>query len=107
MKIFSIIALILSTLLVLMLPIVLFVTPFLFDSARGGNDTRIGMFIMTLWSYPLGWVIALASLLVRRLRKSSKKWWESPTAYLFLIPFAQLAVVFLMIASNFMGFEKR
>lgn len=102
MKIFSIIALILSTLLVLAWPLCLFITPFLFDHATT-DETKIGAFLIAFLGYPAGWIIALISLPLRRLVKSPKKWWESPTPYLFLIPFAHLGVAFVMVAVGFLG----
>jgi len=107
-KLLTIIALIFSTLLVLVWPVIFSVTPFLFDSATGnGNDTKIGIFIMVLWCYPAGWIIALCNILVRRLSRSLRKWWEAPTVYLFLMPFAQLAAALLMLCFNFMGFSRK
>jgi hypothetical protein len=108
MKAFSIVMLILSTLCVLAWPYFLIVTPFLFDSPHGnGNDTRIGIFIVTLLTYPLGWVITIGLVIVRLIRKSPTRWWQSPTGYLFLTPFVQIAAAALMFTTNFMGYARK
>jgi uncharacterized membrane protein YhaH (DUF805 family) len=101
MKKFTIIALILSSLLVLVWPLILFVLIFMNDNPKG-SEILINTFNFLVLYYPLGWVIALIWLLVRRIKKSPKRWWEPPTAYLFLIPFAQLAVAALVLTFNFM-----
>lgn len=101
MKKLTIIALICSSLLTLIWPLVFFVLIFMNDNPKG-SEVLITTFNFLVLYYPLGWIIALISLLVRRIKKSPKKWWEPPTAYLFLIPFAQLAIAALVLTFNFM-----
>jgi uncharacterized membrane protein YhaH (DUF805 family) len=104
-KTFTIVALVLSSLLVLIWPLIMFALAFMNDNPKG-SETLIATFNLLVLYYPLGWIVAMISLLVRRLRKSPKKWWESPTPYLFLTPFAQLAIAAIVLTFNSMVLAK-
>jgi uncharacterized membrane protein YhaH (DUF805 family) len=104
-KTFAIIALVLSTLFVLIWPLVLMMLAFMNDNPKG-SETLMTTFNVLVVYYPLGWIVALISLLVRRIGKSPKKWWESPIPYLFLSPFAQLAIAGVVLALYFIASPK-
>jgi hypothetical protein len=108
MKAFAITSAVLSTLLVLTWPMFLFIGGFTFDAPLNpADDAKRTILVEAALSYPLAWIIAMGNIVRRRIRSSPKKWWESPTAYLFLVPYAQLLVIFVLVEFNIVGFAKR
>jgi|SRR5690242_17397158 len=93
MKAVAYLAVALSSLLVIVWPVFLFLGIFAFDKPlHGVADVGRTILVCCVLSYPLGYFIAIAFILVRKARRKSMKWWETPTAFLFLIPYAHLLV---------------
>ena len=99
---------VLSTLLLLAWPMFLFITGFAFDAPRSPADEhKILILVEVTLCYPLGWIVAMGNIIRRRIKNSPQKWWEAPTAYLFLVPYVQLAVIFVLVEFNLLGFAVR
>lgn len=99
MKIITYIAAVFSTLLVLAWPLVFFGTIFLFDEPlHGAADVIRNVLSFCLLAYPLGYVVALVSVVVRKASKRGILWWKPPVPYLFCVPVLQLTIVIILIA---------
>jgi hypothetical protein len=94
-KTFAVISIVLSSVLVAAWPVVFFFSAFLFDAPlQGAAAAARWVGVLWLWSYPLGYCVAIAYLFARR---RDRPWWKPPTAYLFLLPFAHVALLALVI----------
>jgi len=98
MKAFTVISIVLSSLLVALWPIVFFFSAFAFDAPLHGAGEMARTFgVLWLLSYPLGFCVAIAHLFARR---KDRPWWKPPTPYFFLLPFAHLFLLFSILWVN-------
>jgi len=98
MKAFTVISIVLSSLLVALWPIVFFFSAFAFDAPlHGAADVARTFGVLWLLSYPLGFCVAIAHLFARR---KDRPWWKPPTPYFFLLPFAHLFLLFSLLWVN-------
>jgi len=102
MKAFAVISIVLSSLLVVLWPIVFFFSAFIFDAPlHGAAEAARWVGVLWLWSYPLGYCVAFAYFFGRR---KDRPWWKPPTPFLFLLPFAHLLLLFSVLSVNTMCF---
>ena len=81
MKAFAVISIVLSSLLVVLWPIVFFFSAFIFDAPlHGAAEAARWVGVLWLWSYPLGYCVAFAYLFGRR---KDRPWWKPPTPFAF------------------------
>jgi hypothetical protein len=94
MKLFTICAAVLSSLSLLAWPFLFFFSIFLFDAPTKGLAALETLFVACLlWTYPFGYILALERGM--QSKRKGMPWWTSPAGYLFLLPLAQLLLVWL------------
>jgi hypothetical protein len=99
MKTLAVCAGLLSTLLVLLWPMVLLLSGFLFDAPlHGAAETRRWVATYAILSYPIGYLLALGHVIFSQARKTVP-WWAPPAGFLFLIPVAHFFFAVLFVAA--------
>jgi hypothetical protein len=97
MKVIAYCCLVISSLVVLAWPALLFLSIFLFDAPTRDflyELRRYTIFILFL-TYPWGYVVAMTRL--RLVKNSGGVWWTNKlTIGFFLVPFAQLGLAYVL-----------
>lgn len=98
MKIVAYSVLVLSSLLVLLWPVAAYGSIFMFDAPKGSAHFEFGRYAMVagILSYPWAYLAGIARIIAR---KKGQEWWTRVTVAFFLIPFAQLALVYLVVTA--------
>jgi hypothetical protein len=96
MKVFAYCSLVLSGLVVLLWPLAAFSSIFLFDAPTSTFYFEVERYALAIGilSYPWGFLVAIARIIAR---KKGQVWWTRPTIGFLLVPFAQLALVYLVV----------
>jgi hypothetical protein len=96
MKVFAYLILVLSCLAALLWPLAAFSSVFLFDAPSGTFYFEMQRYALAIGilSYPWGFLVAVARIVAR---KKGHDWWNRLTIGFLLAPFAQLALVYLLV----------
>jgi hypothetical protein len=99
-QILAVCSVVLSTLLVLAWPFFLFMSAFVFDApVHGkGDETMRFAFVFYLLSYPLGYLVAIAYVIARKMGPPKGQVLLTKRAiFLFLLPFIHLCLLALVL----------